>query len=120
MNFKINGKDVKLKFGLKFCRSLDEVYKVDYQGLEFGMGVSFAFMNLEQRNPVAISEVIKAASAHVGFTSDEIDEAVEQYAEDNDGLEKLFKNLLDEMGKSQVVASTIKHFRENAKIDKKA
>ncbi|MBC5637853.1 tail assembly chaperone [Ornithinibacillus sp. BX22] len=118
MNFKINNKDVKLKFGLKFCRSLDEVYKVDYQGLEFGMGVNFAYMNLEQRNPVAIAEIIKAASAHVGFSSDEIDEAVEHYAEENDGLEKLFTNLIHEMGKSQVVASTIKHFQENAKVTK--
>lgn len=117
MNFKIKGQEVKLKFGLKFCRSLDEVYKVDYQGLEFGMGVNMAFMGLQQHNPVAISEVIKAATSHVGFTTDEIDEAVEQYAEENNGLQKIIDNLLDELGKSQVVAMTIDHFKRSASVN---
>ena len=81
MQLKIGSKDVKLKFGMKFCRELDKVYRVDYQGLEFGMGVNLAFMNLNQSNPVALAEVVKAATAHEGYSTDDIDDAIERYAE---------------------------------------
>ncbi len=116
MRVKINGKEVKLKFGVKFCRSMDEVYKVDYNGLEFGMGVNLGFMNLDQRNPVGLANVIKAATDHEGFTNDEVDNAIDDYAEANDGLEQLFKDVSDAMGKSPTVKATVDHFQKNAKV----
>lgn len=115
MEFKINGKDVKLKFGVKFCRELDKSYEVEYEGIKFGMGVNLAAMGIDQYNPVAAAEVIKAATSHVGFTADEIDDAIDEYAENENGLGKLFNQLKDELGKSQVVADTIKHFQKTAK-----
>jgi len=117
MNIKINGKDIKLKFGVKFCRVLDEMYKVDYQGLEFGMGVNMAHMSLAQYNPTALSNVIKAASAHKEFSQDEVDDAIDTYAEENDGLGKLFKDITDEMGKSPTVKATIEHFKKTAVVE---
>lgn len=119
MKFKIAGKETKLKFGLKFCRELDKVYRVDYEGLEFGMGVNLAFMNLNQGNPVGLAEVIKASSAHEGYTEEQIDNAIEDYAEKEGDLSKIFDQVLDEMGKSEVVKHTINQFKEtNQKTEK--
>lgn len=118
MKFTIAGKEYDLKFGLKFIRELDKVYKVDYQGLEFGMGINLAFMNLNQYNPTALTEVIKAAVSHESSAPKErqIEEAIEDYADEHDGLEQLFEDVLEELGKSKVVKDTVKRFRENAQV----
>ena len=117
MKLKINGEDTKLKFGLRFCREMDEIYKVDYEGLEFGMGVNMALMNLRQKNPVALSNVVKGATAHKEFTQDEVDEAIEIYGEDNGDLGKLFEQVIDELGKSSTVKATVEHFQANARVE---
>lgn len=111
MQFEINGKEIKLKFGLKFCRELDKVYRVDYQGLEFGMGVNMAFTNLQQKNPTALADVLKAASSHKDYSLDAIDDAIEKFADENGDLSLLFDGLLDEMGKSPVIVHTINHLK---------
>ena len=114
MQLKIGSKDVKLKFGMKFCRELDKVYRVDYQGLEFGMGVNLAFMNLNQSNPVALAEVVKAATAHEGYSTDDIDDAIERYAEKEGDLSTLFSKVQEEMGKSETVKHTLESFKKAA------
>ena len=121
MKFKIAGKEYELKFGLKFIRTLDEVYRVDYEGLEFGMGVNLAFMNLNQYSPSALAEVIKASVAHESSPPKiyQIDEAIEDYAEENDGLGELFEEVLDELGKSKVIKDTLKQFKQHAQTQEK-
>ena len=107
MEFEINGKERKLKFGIGFIRKLDDVYKVDYNGIEFGMGLNMANIQLQQFNPTALSEVIQAAVR--GVTSQkQVDEALEDYAEENDGLGDLFEQVIEEMGKSAIVKDSLK------------
>ena len=107
MEFEINGKERELKFGIGFIRKLDEVYKVDYNGIEFGMGLNMANIQLQQFNPTALSEVIQAAVR--GVTSQkQVDEALEVYAEENDGLGDLFEQIIEEMGKSAIVKDSLK------------
>lgn len=107
MEFEINGKERELKFGIGFIRKLDEVYKVDYNGIEFGMGLNMANIQLQQFNPTALSEVIQAAVR--GVTSQkQVDEALEDYAEENDGLGDLFEQVIEEMGKSAIVKDSLK------------
>lgn len=116
MEFKIGKKSYQLKFGLKAIRELDKEYKVDYQGLEFGMGVNLAFLNLNQKNPTALVEVISAAVSHENVRKDSVETAIEDYAEENNGLGKLFNEILEEMGKSAVIKDTLKEFKNQAKI----
>jgi len=107
MEFVINGKERELKFGIGFIRKLDDVYKVDYNGIEFGMGLNMANIQLQQFNPTALSEVIQAAVR--GVTSQkQVDEALEDYAEENDGLGDLFEQIIEEMGKSAIVKDSLK------------
>ena len=116
MEFVINGKERELKFGIGFIRKLDDVYKVDYNGIEFGMGLNMANIQLQQFNPTALSEVIQAAVR--GVTSQkQVDEALEDYAEENDGLGDLFEQIIEEMGKSAIVKDSLKRVQQMVEED---
>jgi len=117
MEFKIGKKNYHLKFGVKCVRELDKIYKIDHEGLEFGMGVNLAFVQLRTKSISGLSNVIKAAISHVESAPniDKVDAAVEAYAEENDGLNELFDELQEEMGKSPVMKGTLKDFQEKAK-----
>lgn len=110
MQFKIKDENAKLKFGVKFVRLMDEKYKIDYQGLEFGMGVMHAQMGLAQRSVPTLSDIIHAATKG-DYHPEDVDEAVEEHAE-KEGLKKLFKQIEDELGKSPVVQETLKALKE--------
>ena len=118
MQLKIAGKDYELKFGLKFIREMDKVYTVNYEGVEFGMGINVAFMNLNQYNPTALVNVIKSALSHLTSAPKlkQIEETIEEYAEENDGLGQLFEEVLEELGKSKVVKDTLEQFKKNARV----
>lgn len=117
MLFKIGDKEYELKFGLKCIRELDKVYTVDQQGVEFGMGINLAYANLLNYNPTALPEIIRAALSHLSSPPrlKDIEEAIEQYAVENDGLEQLFEEFLDELGKSPVAKATIKRIEQLGK-----
>ena len=116
MEFVINGKERELKFGIGFIRKLDDVYKVDYNGIEFGMGLNMANIQLQQFNPTALVEVIHAAVR--GVTSQkQVDEALEVYAEENDGLGDLFEQIIEEMGKSAIVKDSLKRVQQMVEED---
>ena len=117
MKFTIAGKEYELKFGMKFIRQIDIANKIDYQGMEFGMGLHMSYMGLLQYNPLVISDIIKAAVAHEeNVKLKDIDAAVEDYAEENDGLDELFDDLKEGLGKSKVVKTTLKHIEQNARV----
>ena len=118
MKLKINGQEYQLEFGMKFINELDKRYSVNYQGFQFGMGVNMAFMYLNQYNPTVIQNIIAAAIAHEKNrpTESEIEEAIVQYAIENDGLDKLFEQLQEELGKSPLLKATIKRFQQAAVV----
>ena len=110
MRFKIKGEEVKLKMGIKFIRLLDEIYRIDYQGLDFGMGVMYAQIGLNQKSVPTLSDVIRCGLGNE-FTQDEVDEAVENFAEE-DSLSKLFEQVEQALGKSKVVQETMEGLRK--------
>lgn len=118
MEFKIGHKNYELKFGIKCVRELDKVYKIDRDGLEFGMGVNLSFVQLETKSVTGLSNIIKAAISHINSAPNinKVDEALEVYADENDGLSKLFDEIKEAMGKSPVMKETLKDFQEKAKI----
>lgn len=106
MELEIKGKLRELKFGIGFIRKLDEVYTVEREGVQFGMGLAMANIQLQQYNPSALSEVIRCASTGNPSLRD-VDNAVEEYAEENDGLGGLFEEIIEELGKSVTVKDTM-------------
>lgn len=117
MEFKIGHKNYELKFGVKCVRELDKVYKIDREGLEFGMGVNLAFIQLQTKSISGLSDIIKAAISHIDSAPNinKVDEALEVYADENDGFSKLFDEIKEAMGKSPVMKETLKDFQEKAK-----
>lgn len=73
MEIEINGKNYELAFGLKFIRNLDEIYKQNIDGMEFGIGVETAIMYLQLKNPPVIYDLIKAGTSHLRSKPSNVD-----------------------------------------------
>lgn len=115
MIIEMNGKERKLVFGVGFVRKLDEIYRAQVEGIEFGFGVGIAHLQLEQRNPAVLADIIHCAIQR-GSTSQAIDTFVEDYAEENDGLEDLFVEVMEALGKSSVIKATLNNPNKPAKV----
>jgi|SRR5699024_815928 len=111
MEIEIKGKLRELRFGIGFIRKLDEAYQLEMSGIQFGAGLMMANVQLQQYNPAALSEVIRCASNGNPSLRD-VDKAVEDYAEENDGLGSLFEEVIEQMGKSPVVKDTTERMKE--------
>lgn len=107
MILQINGKDVELKFGIRFVRELDKVGGVDTGNFNMGMALTKAIPALQTYDPVALSNVIYAASygssPRPGMT--EIDDFLDNY----DKIEKLFDDVTKEMLHANVVKVAAKN-----------
>lgn len=114
MQLEIKGIERELRFGTGFVRKLDEVYQVNVKGMEFGAGLMIANLQLTQMNPAALSDVIRCAVKGNPKQND-MDDFIDSYAEENDGLKDLFDELISEMGKSLVVKDTMDR-AEKAKV----
>lgn len=109
MELKVKGKDVELKFNIGFIRRLDELHNISLDVLgvdmQFGVGLVVANAQLQQYSPVMLSDIVQAAA---DCTRDQAEKAVEDYAEKNGSLDKLFEGVTDGLKKSPVVATTLK------------
>lgn len=110
MEIEINGKLRELKFGIGAIRKLDAVYQLEMEGIQFGAGLMMASAQLQQYNPTALSEVIRCAATGNPSTR-QVDNAIEKYAEENDGLGELFDEVIDELGKSPVAKDTTQRLK---------
>lgn len=115
MIINMNGKERELVFGIGFVRKLDNLYRAEIEGIEFGVGVAVAQLHLSQRNPAALADIIHSAIKR-GSTTQAVDSFVEDYAEEHDGLETLFEDVQEALGKSSVVKSTMKNTNENLQV----
>ena len=59
----INDKDYTLNFGFDFLRVLDERYSINQNGVAFGFGVQHAVVDLQQKNPLVLLDLIQAGTA---------------------------------------------------------
>lgn len=75
------------------------------------MGVMYAQMGLAQRSVTTLSDIIHAA-VKGSYHQNDIDDAVEEYAEKEGGLKILFEQVEEELGKSPVVQEAIKAIQE--------
>lgn len=111
MEFVISGKERELKFGIGFVRKLDENYTASHDGLEFGMGLMGSMMQLRLKNPTVLTNIIHAAVVG-NVTQRQVDVAIEEYADENDGLGQLYEDLEEEMGKSSVVKDSLNNLEK--------
>lgn len=119
MFITIKGNPVEFNFKkIKFIRQLDQIYKAEKQGIEFGFGLMFADMHLEQYSVPQLSQILRCACTDKKVTVLDIDEAIEEgLDEDEDFLDNLFAETKEEMGKSSII-KTMR--RNNQKLEEKA
>ena len=109
MQVKINNKEVKLKFGVKFVRELDKVAGLDVNGASFGMGLTKSIPALNTADPAVLADVIySAASTNKAFRPSQDD--VDNFIDDYDGdLEKLFDDVIKEMSTANAIKVALKN-----------
>ena len=90
MKLTIAGKERELKFGIGFVRKLDEIYYMDQSGIKFGAGLNLAIPQLSLESPTVLANVIRAA-VKGNVSQQQVDEALEDYADEHDGLDGLFE-----------------------------
>lgn len=111
MKIKIKGKEVELKFGVKFVRVLDQVAGVDVQGASFGMGLSKSIIGIRTADPAFLADVIYSATATVKDarpSRDDVDDFIDEYEGD---LEKLFDDVSKEMSQANAIKVALKNVR---------
>lgn len=113
MELEIKGELVELRFSIGFIRKMDEIYSVDRGGAVVGIGLPMVIEAIESYNLPVLAEVIRA-SATKRHTIRDIDNALEDYAEENDGLGSLFEKVSDELGNSPMVKDSVKKMKEIA------
>lgn len=115
MEIEIKGKDTELKFNFRFIRKMDAIYRIEQDGLEMSMGVSMAYNALNMYSVNDLVNVIHASSVEKVSRKD-VEESIESYAEENDGLEGLFDEVQDELGKSPLTKATIQRFKKLGQV----
>lgn len=108
MEIKIDETTYELQFGLGFIRAIDEVYKVDLNGLPLGVGVESIVPQLIVESPVVLFEVIKAATSHLN--SKPSNEGIEKFLEEkaaNDELSPLFQDVLERIKESSFLKAKV-------------
>lgn len=119
MEITIKNKDYQLEFGLKFIRKMDEVYTINADGAEFGMGVESAMTYIATENPTVLYEIIKAGTSHYKSkpSNDDIEKTLEDYAIKGK-LSELFTTVLKAMEDAPFLKQKIQNFKKQAKVSK--
>lgn len=120
MVLKINGKEYEIRFGFAGIDYLDRVYYVESHGVKLGQGLGMLYTYLEMQHPMSLLHAIKAGTIteKQAPSVKEIEEFVEEIAE-TEGLEKLFKDLGNELKKQPLTKGTIKtHLKNTAQAIK--
>lgn len=113
MDFKIDGKDLELNFGVRFVAALDELETIDANGIKFGMGLMITEPKLEMGSIGALSNVIiSALHKHPRATLDKVFDTLDEIV-DNDKLEELFDEVDAELKNSNAVRSSKAQMEKN-------
>lgn len=115
MELEIGGIKRELRFGTGFIRKLDEINKVNMNGIEFGVGLIIANTQLQQMNPAGLSTIIRCA-AKGNLKEREVDNFLDDYADENGGLKELFDEVSNELGKSTVIKDTLDKLKQVQKV----
>lgn len=112
MEKKYNGKTVEFKFDkVKFIRKLDSYYKAERGGMKFGFGLMMADMQLKQYSVPTLAQVLYSACVDK-LVMDDIDEIIENEAEEHGTLEPLFEEVFEALGKSPIAVATLQRLEK--------
>ena len=108
MQVTINGKNVRLNFGVGFVRELDRYFGLSNQaGFNLGLGLTKAIPGLKSYDTSVLSEVIQCASEPRVSLAD-VDALIDDPKTD---IEKLFDEVLRNLEKANAVKLAVKKLK---------
>lgn len=114
MDFKIDGENKELNFGVKFVAELDKTETIKFEDMfEFGTGMMMAEQKLGMGNIETLAKVIKSALWKEHVTLDDVYESLDEYTED-DKLEEIFDKITECLKNSKAVRATAARMKKNA------
>lgn len=118
MELKIGGKEYELRFGIKFINELDNTYKQNMDGAEFGMGIEMLNAYLEMGRPTALYNAILAGTAHLKSkpSRNKVEEYLEELAmQEDEAYEQLFDQMKEEIEQAPFLKRALKNMKKNQK-----
>lgn len=109
MIVKINNKDCKLHFGVRFVRELDKVAGITKNGISLGMGLTRTLPALQTYDPVALTNVIFAAAYDNKPRPSLLD--VEKFIDNDLNIEKHVDLILKEIQNSTATKLVAKNLK---------
>lgn len=112
MKIKINNTEYELNFGIRFVRELDKIASVSNNGISLGMALMRTLPALQTYDPVALCNVIYAAS--YGNKPRPSMKAVETFIDKEvsfEDLEKYFDDILKEINESTATKLVAKNLK---------
>ncbi|KXT74891.1 hypothetical protein STRDD10_00604 [Streptococcus sp. DD10] len=116
MELIINEKEYQVKFGVKFVRSLDELYPSVQNGLKFGFGLSTKIPELLSKNVATLADVLYVGT--VGQSPRPSLSVIEDFIDNHEDIDSVFDEVLDELAKSNAGKSLMADL--GASLSKKA
>lgn len=117
MVLKINGKDVRVCFGVKFVRELDKKYYAESKtGIKFGIGLETTIPLLLTNDVLTLSEYLYLGTCveESRPTQDDID----SYIDSADDIEKLFEEVIEGLKQHNATKMKLNEIKEEVKKEK--
>lgn len=108
MIIDVNGKDLELKFNLKFMRKLNENYKKESERAGINIGINLLYAALRVYDPMAVEDTIRYAKVNNDVTKAEIEEWL-----DEADIEKLCDDFLKELETAPTTKGAVKIVKES-------
>ncbi|WP_429971279.1 tail assembly chaperone [Fructilactobacillus sp. Tb1] len=109
MELTINDKKYAFKFGIRFVEELNKIAGLEAKGMKFGMALSTQIPALQGYDPEALAKILFAANIteKPRLSQDE----VINYLDSDADLEKLFKDVIAEITKSNATKLVAKKMK---------
>ena len=108
----IENKDYTLTYGFDFIRELDKRYSVSDGGVSFGFGVQHAVVDLQQKNPVILLDLIQATITERQKPSVKGIEAYVVEEAEKDQLDSLFDDFLSALRTQPLTKATVQRVED--------
>lgn len=117
MLFKLNDKEHKLNFGVKFVNDVDKTFTIPGLEAEVGVGLIATIELLEMFDTNALVTVIQKSIVGTRATEKQILESLDEIED----IEEFYVELLDELKKSKPVTMRLERTKEfRQKVDELA
>lgn len=111
MLLTINGKDIKIKFGVRFLREMDKLYTIQQEGIALGFGIEYATIQLKRDDRTAMVDILQTAIKTTGGDYRPDTASIENFIDelDDEAYKDFEKEVTNELLESN---STKKRFGE--------